>query len=1091
VNLFELAGRNRVFANLMLGFVLVAGLIATVTMVREMFPVFSLDMVTVRVPYPGASPEEVEEGICRKLEEAIESVIGVKEFYTQAAEGVGVAIVEIDEDVEDKQSVQNDIRDRVEAISTFPVDAERPIIAESYFRRDVINLALWGDAGERVLKEYAEEIKSELRALPEISQVEIGGLRPYEISIEVSEERLRQYGLSLPEVSDAVRRGSLNMPSGTVRTREGEIKVRTLGRRYTAEEFADLVVLARPDGSLVRLDRIATIRDDFEETAQFGTFNGKRAALIVVQSVEGEDAITMVKAVRSYVERKNRELSGALRLTPWRDLSRLIEERIDILTRNGLLGFALVFLLLWLFLDLRLAFWVGLGIPVSLAGGLVITGVTGGTINMLSLFSMIMVVGIVVDDAVVVGEAVYVHRKQGKPPLRAAIDGVREVWWPVTGGVTTTIIAFVPFFFVEGMMGKFFAVMPVVVIGALVTSLVESLFILPAHLNDLPDLNARRRGPAIWRALVRLHAGFEEGIERFVARVYQPYLRFAVRWRYVVAAIGLVVLLVTAGVVLGGLVKFVLFPQIDSDFITAHVDFPDGTPESTTQETVVRMAEAFRQVGRELETRSGEPLIVCVWATIGEQRGLTSRTGNYLGEVTVELLPSERRGVHSEEIKNAWRGKMGPVPEARRLEFLSNMGGPRGTPIEVRLLANDLDRLIAASRDLKERLAAYPGVFDIADDHEPGKPELRVRLKPLARTLGLTLQDLAVQVRAMWFGDEAMRIQRGRDDIRIKIRYPEAERRSLAQLDAARIRTPSGGEVPLADVAELRLEQGYAAINRQGGFRRVVVTADVDDNVANAQDITDALRVGFLPGLADRFPGLVTKLEGMDRDRRESVGSLFVGLFVALIGMFVILATVFRSYVQPFLILLVVPMGFVGVVVGHLVLGMTVTLLSLLGVVALAGVAVNDAIVFIDYFNKRVRAGGRVADALVETGGRRFRAMYLTTFTTVGGLLPLMLETSFQAQYLIPMAVSISFGLAFATMTTLTGLPALMAVLNDVRRVLVWFWKGEWPAAEAVEPDAPLPGPSGSPTPERPIPAESGAAPVADVVRTADPIESR
>jgi len=1062
MNIFDLTSRNTVFANLALVFILLAGLLATRTMVREMFPVFSLDIVTVRVPYPGASPEEVEEGICRKLEEAIESVVGLKEFYTQASEGIGVAIMEIDEDAEDKSKVQDDIRARVEAISTFPVDAERPIIMEQLFRRDVVNLCLWGDAEERVLKELAEEFKSELQALPEVSQVELGGIRPYEISIEVSEDRLRQYGLSLIDVSNAVRRGSLNMPSGTVRTREGEIKVRTLGRRYTAKELSDLVVLARPDGSIVRLDQIADIRDAFEETAQFGTFNGKRAVIIVVQATEGEDAITMVKAVNAFVERKRRDLPGDLRLDAWRDLSRLIQDRIDVLSRNGLLGFALVFLLLWLFLDLRLAFWVGLGIPVSLAGGMVITAMTGGTINMLSLFALIMVLGIVVDDAVVVGESIYVHRKMGKPPLRAAIDGVREVWWPVTGGVITTVIAFLPFFFVAGIMGKFFAILPVVVIGALLTSLVESLFILPAHLNELPDLNAPRRGPFFWRAIGGAHDRFKRAVEAFAARVYQPYIRFAFRWRYAVSAAAFLVLLTTAGLVAGGFTKFVLFPQIDSDFIVAHVDFPDGTPERITQETVRRMARAFQEVGEDpaMKTLSGEPLIRFVWATIGEQRGIVSRTGNYLGEVSVELLPSERRGIHSEDIKNAWRKRMGPVPEARRIEFLSQMGGPRGKPIEVRLIGQDLDTLIAAAGDLKARLGRYDGVYDVADDREPGKKELRVRLKPLARTLGLTLQDLAVQVRAMWFGDEAMRIQRGRDDIRIKIRYPESERRSLASLDEARIRTPSGGEVPLAEVAELRLEQGYAAITRQGGLRRVVVTAEVDDAVANAQEITSDLKSGFLKELTDRYPGLVWKLEGMDRDRRESVGSLFVGLCVAVIGIFVILATVFRSYVQPALIILVIPMGFVGVVAGHMILGMTVTLLSLFGVVALAGVVVNDAIIFIDYFNNRVREGAGMVEALAVTGGRRFRAMILTTITTVAGLLPLMLETSFQAQFLIPMAVSIAFGLVFATSMTLTGLPALLGILNDTRRIVIWLRTGVWPAREAAEPGAPPPVPT-------------------------------
>jgi len=1054
MNIFDLATRNKVFANLILAFILVAGGIASVTMIREMFPTFALDMVSIQVPYPGASPEEVEEGICRKLEEVIEGVVGLKEYYTTASESGGSAFIEIDPDVEDKQAVQNNIRDRVESINTFPVDAERPIISELFFRRDVLFLSLWGDAEESVLKEMAEDIKSELRALPEVSQVSLGGIRPYEISIEVSEERLRQYNLSLIQVSDAVRRGSLNMPSGTVRAREGEIKVRTMGRRYTAEEFADLVVLARPDGSLVRLDQIAEIRDGFEETAQFGTFNGKRAVLIVVQATEDEDVIAISEAVHAFLEKMKQELPGTLKLTPWRDLSRLVQERIDIMTKNGLIGFLLVFILLWMFLDLRLAFWVGLGIPVSLAGGLVVTGVAGGSINMLSLFGMILVLGIVVDDAIVVGEAVYVHRKGGKPPLRAAIDGVREVWWPVTGGVTTTIVAFTPFFFIAGIMGKFLAVMPVVVIGALATSLVESLFILPAHLNHLPDPDARPRRPAAWRAVKRVNLVFNRGLELFVEKAYEPYVRLAVRWRYVVAASGLFVLLTLVGVFLGGSLKFVLFPQMDSDYLVVHVDFPDGTPQSRTQEVVVRMARVFEEIGEDprFRTRTGRPLIQCSWATIGEQRHAVVVRGDNLGEVTVDLLPSEERGVFSEDIKKEWRKRMGPVPDANRIEFLAHTGGPRGKPIEIRFLSHTLDTLIKASTALKKKLREYPGVYDISDDYLPGKKELRVRLKPLARTLGLTLWDLAVQVRAMWYGDEAMRIQRGRDDIRIKIRYPRSERFSLASLDQARIRTPTGREVPLCEVADLQLEQGYATISRQSGFRRIVVFAEVDDEITNSTEILRDLEAGYLQDLTGSHPGLVFKIEGMDRDQRESVGSLFVGLAIALLGIFIILATVFRSYVQPFLILLMIPMGFAGVAIGHLVLGMTLTLFSLLGVVALAGVVVNDAIVYIDYFNNRIREGEKLVPALVTTGGRRFRAMFLTSLTTVFGLLPLMLETSFQAQFLIPMAVSVSFGLAFATMSTLLALPALLGILNDLRRGWIWFWTGIFPSAEEAEP---------------------------------------
>ncbi len=1055
--ILALAARNTVFANLILVFFLLAGTFATTLMIREMFPVFALDIVSIRVPYPGADPQEVEEGICRKLEEALESVVGIKEYHTTAAEGVGTALIELDEDAADKEATKSAIRDRVEAISTFPPDAEEPSVAESFFPREVIDVVLAGDVDERVLKEIGGDIKDELRALPTVSQVELSATRPYEISIEVSEARLREQGLGLIDVSRAVRAGSQNIPSGIVRTRDGDIKVRTIGRRYTAEEFADLVVRAGADGTVVRLADIATIRDEFEENGTFATFDGERAVLIKVLANEGEDAIDIAAEVKAFVAERAKTLPETLHLSTFRDMSRMIQDRIDVLTKNGLLGFLLVFGLLWLFLDLRLAFWVGLGIPVSLAGGLVVVWLTGGSINMLSLFSMIMVVGIVVDDAVVVGESIYVHRRSGKPPVRAAIDGVREVWWPVTGGVTTTIIAFLPLFFVTGMMGKFFAVIPPVVIAALAMSLVESLFILPAHLNHLPEPGtALGRGIPVIGQFRRL---FNRGLERFVERTYRGILAFCIHWRYAVVAGGVAMLVLSVGLVLGGFAKFVTFPKVDGDFIKVKVDFPDGTPAAVTQATVDRMGAAFRELETKFETLEPGKLIQASWATVGQQTGVEQRVGDAFGELSIDLMPSERRGVHSEAIKQAWLEELGDVRyRPKRIDFEDNFGGPSGKPIEIRLLSHDLAQLRAASASLQARLRSVTGVYGVTDDDEPGKRELRVRLRPLARTLGVTLLDLGEQVRAKWFGDEALRIQRGRDDIRIKIRYPERDRRTLGMLEDARIRTPNGAEVPLREVAELRLEDGYARINRQSGFRRITVTAEVAENKANAREIVQELRSGtshtepFLERLVREHPGVVYKLEGQQRDQQESVQSLFLGFLLVIVAIFVILATVFRSYVQPFLIICLIPMALIGVVVGHLVTGLTLTLLSMLGVVALAGVVVNDAIVFIDYYNHRIRSGAGVFDALVDTGARRFRAMFLTSMTTCFGLLPLMLETSFQAQILVPMAISISFGLFTATIATLLGLAPLLAILNDVRRAGRWLRTGWLVSRERAEP---------------------------------------
>ena len=1050
--------RNSVFANILLALIFLSGGIATVSMVREAFPQFSLDVISVLVPYPGADPEEVEEGICRKIEEAVEEVEGIKQVNTTAAESMASAAIEVDEDY-DVERVLDQVRSKIDAISTFPADAEKPIVSEVVHREGVLLICLSGDLSDRALKRWAQEIEEEVRRIPVVSQVDITGTRDYEISIELSEQMLREYGLSLLQVADAVRRSNLNLAGGTIRGRGEQIRIRTIGRKYTGEEIASIVVIARPDGEVVTLDRIATIRDDFTEDPVTAAMDGKPAVFLVVFKTPQEDAITISKAIHKYVARKRAEMKpDGAEMTILYDLSaELLRARIRLLVKNGIIGLCLVFLLLWLFLDLRLSFWAGMGMPISLAGAMAILWASGGTINMISLFGLIMVLGIIVDDAIVVGEAIYVHRGSGQSGLRAAVDGVCEVGLPVIAAVTTTIVAFIPLAYVGGIMGKFIRILPLVVVACLSISLVECLILLPAHLNHLPDPHAERKHRGrLRRAGAAFHRRTSKGLEWFVEQVYAPFLRRSLRWSYVSLSAAIAVLLLTAGVMKAGFLKFQVFPKIDGFIITATVEFPAGTPPHVTASAVRQVEQAFDRVAEQTPTDTGEPLVAHRISLVGASMNRTGSFGTHLGSVQLVLLASERRGVHSADLTVAWEDEIGSIPGLESLTFSGMSAGPPGAPIEIWLQGEDIEAILAAAAELKGKLAQYEGVYQIQSDFRPGKQELRLTLKPEARALGLTVSDLAGQVYAGYYGEEAVRLQRGQDDIRVRVRYPVDERRRLSDFRQVRVRARDGREVPLMSVADVELAPGFSSINRTDGMRRVAVSAEVDNAKANANEIFADLGAGFLGGLAAKYPGVHVALQGEAKRMRESFSSLLIGFPLALIGIFVIIATIFRSYVQPLVIMTTVPFGIIGAVLGHILLADKVdhslSMMSTFGIVALAGVVVNDAIVMIEAINENIARGMPFFEAIVKGGVRRFRAVFLTTISTVGGLTPLIMETDLQARFLIPMALSLASGVAFATLLTLVLVPGLLVILNDMRCLVHRVRFGVWPARHEVEP---------------------------------------
>lgn len=1047
------SARNSVFANLLMSILIIVGVAAVFQIRSELLPQFALDRVSVGVVWEGASPEEVEEGVCIKIEEALTGVEGVKKLTSIAYEHRCDVMVELYSWVRDPREAMEDIKSEIDRVNTFPIDIESPVVTEVKRVNQVVHLSLFGDVSERLLKRKAIEIKDELIDIPDISRIVTRGLRDWEISIEVSEETLRRHGLTFERLGDIIRRNALELSGGDIRSPERRIRIRTLGKRYTGREFERLEILTRKNGAVLRLGDIARVVDAFEDSDKTGRFNGKPGALITVFRTEEEDAVSIAKAAAAYVERKRGELPEGLNLTYWADVSRLIRDRLDLLLRNGRIGLVLVFLSLWLFLNVRLSFWVAMGIPVSLLASLGFLSFSGGSLNMLTMFAFIMVLGIVVDDAIVVAENIFSHMERGKNPVQAAIDGCHEVLLPVAATVATSIVAFIPLMMIEGTIGKFMAVLPAAIIAALIASLVESLFVLPAHLGHWV------RPPRERTMAARLRGAVDGAVNWLIHRCYAPALRFCLGARYLVVALALAIFMVTMGLAAGGHVRFLFFPKFDSDFVEARLLFPQGTPIHRTRIAAKRIEAAALSLNETLRSKTGEPVVRHVFTVLGEQVGEGGRSvgqGSHTAQVIVELLPSEDRGIASEAITARWRARTGEVADVVNLSFGSSRNRPLGgKAIHVQFYGERVESLRAAALALRAQLGKYPGVYEIQDDFRPGKFELQVSLKPQARSLGVSLESLARQLRARFFGLEVLRLQRGRDDVKVKLRYPPGERRSLEDVNGARIRTASGAEVPFREAAEARMVRGLDEIKRVDRRRVVTVTADVDPKRANPAEVMNDLSANFFPKFRERFRDVRFRIEGQAKETKESTASLFRAFVIAAAVIFAILATLFRSYFQPLVVMSAIPFGIVGAVWGHVIMGYDISILSMMGIVALSGVVVNDSLVLLDFANRRVGAGMGVEDALHLAGVSRWRAIILTTLTTAAGLGPMMLERSFQAQFLVPMAISLCFGLLFATVITLVLVPVISLIGNDVGRLCWRVRAGAWLTREEVDAHSP------------------------------------
>ncbi len=1060
--------RNHVAANCLMLAIAAAGIVSVVRMKIEVFPEIATDIVTISVPYPGAAPAEVEEGIILRVEESIQDVQGIKRITSTASEGSARVNVEVRTGYVTR-NILDDVKVRVDAIDTFPEEAEKPIIEELVVRSQVLSIAIVGDLDEKSMRQLADTVREDLlvyspppaenflarfqaffRGPPSVTQAAVTSVRPYEIAIEVSETDLRRYGLTFTDVSNAIKGSSLDLPGGTIRSGRGEILLRTNAQAYTGAEFERIVLITNPDGTYITVGDVAEVIDGFEETTLSSSFDGQRAALINVFRVGDENALDIAYLSQRFAKEYQAKLPAGVSLEIWRDDSIVLDERVSLLLRNALTGLILVFFSLALFLRFNLAFWVTLGIPLSFLGAFIVMSALGVSINMISLFALILVLGIVVDDAIVVGESIYTTSQKKGSGLEAAIEGAQKVAVPVTFAVLTSIAAFTPMLNIPGVAGKIWSVIPLTVIPCLLFSMIESKFILPAHLSHLKTerSDTPRRGiSGAWRWI---RSKFSDGLDYFIKHIYRPWVFRAVRYRYLTFAVFIALFMITVGTVASGWLKFVFFPRVPADYVIARLEMPFGTPSEVTKAAIDQMEHAAVQLTQELEEKGlGADSISHILATVGDQpftQGFelkVSSAQTHLGEVTMELAPASRRNeaVSSEMVEDRWRALTGKIPGAVELSFNSKLA-QSGEPFNIALSGKDFAMLNQATQELKDKLASYNGVIDITDNFRQGKEEIKMQIKPSAEMLGLNLSDLALQVRQAFYGEEAQRIQRGRDEIKVLVRYPKEERRSEDGLENMRIRTPQGDEVPFSAVADVIESRGYASINRLDRQRAITITADVDNDVANAKQINEELAATFLPALKLKHPGLNYSFEGEAREQSETLGSLFTGAIMALLAIYALMAIPFRSYIQPIIIMSVIPFSLVGAAIGHILMGMPLSMLSVCGIIALAGVVVNDGLVLVDYVNSRRRLGLPVRQSVLLAGKARFRAILLTSMTTFLGLLPLLAERSMQAQFLKPMAVSLAFGIIFATLLNLILVPALYTILEDIKSLCLKIFRG-------------------------------------------------
>lgn len=1048
---------NSVAANLLMIIIVVAGLFGLLRAKQEVFPEFSTDTVLVAVPYPGASPEEVEQGIVLAVEEQVRGIDGVKKVTSTAAEGGGTVTVQLLLGA-DPDKALNDIKSAVDRIRSFPEEAERAEVRLVSNRVKVVTLIVSGDQDAQVLFDLAERARERLLEDPDVTQVELDGVRDLEVGIEIPRQTLQSLGLTLDDVAMQIRAASLELPGGSVKTEAGEVLVRVADRRLRGNEFENIVIRATADGSLVRLGDVAEVTDGFAEQDLYPYFNGRPAVKVVAYRVGAETPRGVSQAVHRVKHELEGELPEGITLSIWDDDSKMLDERIELLTSNAQMGLVLVFLVLTAFLELRLAFWVALGIPISFLGAFFLMPLAGVSINMITLFAFIVTLGMVVDDAIIVGENIHEYRKQGMSPMGAAVRGAQEMAVPVTFSILTTVAAFSPLLFVPGFMGKLFGLMPTIVILVLVFSLIESFFILPAHLGhelDLPRIELLERfvtGP-----IARGQAWISGWLDTFIERIYKPGVEHVIHWRYFAACAALALFVFTLGLMASGAVPFSFFPKLEGDLARVKVRLPYGAPVEQTERvrTLLEesLAETVAQFGGADAIAEGQYTIVGQgppgWG------GRQPDTGSHVLTVEIQMVSASERDFNSAEFVDAWQANTPDIAGVEALIFDASTGPAAGAAVDAEISHPSQEVRAQASAELANILLTYPSLTNTVNSWASGKPQLDYSLKPEARTLGITGNDLARQLRSGFFGAEALREQRGRHELKVMVRLPREQRGSEYDLEQLHVRTPVGQSVPLGQVADLERGRAPTDIGRVDGRRVVNVTADLAPGVKSSGDVLASLKDEVFPKLREKYPGLEVQLVGEQQEQAEVFTALGLNYLLALFVMFTLLAVPFKSYIQPAVVMAAIPMGMVGAVFGHLVMGYEMSIISMFGVVALSGVVVNDSLVLIDATNGYRRDGMTAHDAIIQGGTRRLRPILLTSLTTFFGLAPMILETSMQARFLIPMAISLGFGVLFATVIILVLVPALYMIVEDISWFVGWILTPDRPADADSDPQGP------------------------------------
>lgn len=1014
---------NHVAANLLMFILIISGLYSAYTITKKSNPDLVIPVIQVSMALPGASPADVESGIIIPIESALENVDGIDYIRSTANEGAGVVSLEIDESY-DINEVLNDVKVNVDSILTFPVQAEPARVSRIINRQDSIRLAIYGDLNPMGQKELAQSIRNELLELPDVNSIRIDGVRNYEITIEVSEDSLLKYGLTLDDIAQRIRFSSLDLPAGSLETAGGEILVRTQALAYNYQDFDQIVLMTTNDGTILTVGDVANVIDGFEDSEFYARFDGKPTVELAIQTLSNQNVLQVTETIRNFVEERRATLPEGINIDLWADVSYYLEDRLSMMTENMLMGALLVFLLLTLFLEVRLAFWVIVGIPICFLGAVAMMPSIDIDINLMSLFGFIMVLGIVVDDAIIIGESAHYSMTKYGHSIDSVVHGANRVAKPATFGVLTTIVAFLPLMMISGIISAFTAAIGGVVILCLIFSLVESKLILPSHLVHFGKSNPHGR-------FHRLQQRCNKGLSYFVNRYYKPFLMSCIKNRYTTLASFIGMLILSVGLIGGGIIRVVFLPEIPSDFIQVNLTMVEGSPEQQTRDAINKMEEAALSLNGQFEFIDTE---TDATSTKVLDHLLVIATGSATGMAVIELDKDVASQVDLDLITEYMRDFVGIMPGMKNIVF-SSADGFGGSAISYQLVSTNTEELTAASIELETQLYTYTGLINITNGAVSNKDELRLQILPRAEVMGLNLNDISSQVRSAFYGAQAQRLQRGDDELRVMVRYPEADRVSIGDLESMYIRTSEGDVVPFSSVADFNMEQGYARINRVEGQRSVAINADIIETLVEPAEVAQDLQENFFPQLFARYPSVSLQTDGGLSVTGDLVSDMIRGMIFALFGIYALLAIPLRSYMQPLIIMGVIPFGIVGAMVGHIIIDMPLNFLSFLGIIALSGVVVNDSIILIDFIN-RSKAKMSLIDSVINAGTARFRAILLTSITTFIGLLPIMMETSLQARFLIPMAASLAFGILFATVITLLLIPCLYVILEDFKSLL-------------------------------------------------------